>query len=641
MSRVIHLDEKLATKRLHLGSKSPIQAPMTEIIPSNHLIQPLSIGFGESLTTEVNIGVIGRDGKRRVIEQREGHSLTYGFLWLLYCQMAGIYRYDKVSVVDGGNIFPDNYAKSSYIEPGDDREGCIVATASQAATCRITVTADTAMGTENTLIKVWGATGMTELNGEFYAKYVSSNTFDLYTDETEAVPLDTSLASPLSNTPECVMGGHIPDYVAQTSWWASTDNFDNPYLVIGTGNTPVRFFDWTLDEYISHGTGTNQVEYTATTITAPVIDAPNDTGIIQFSAQMANNSGSSITAKEIGIGVDFEVFTSDIQQKMLVARDLISAGVGVAILHGEALDIQYRLKIDSDPASGNGGWVRQFLELMYRQFAYNTTREVKTWENANHTAATYTGFHMRVQAEGGFSKGTSVTANSIGAEKNYFIGPLFGVYSGAAAPTVSIDDFSLVDGGAADSIIHHGRDTDEVLIYGSLCENPKLLSVLTLTAGAGGDTITSLTVNQIATELLSATVNFNTDLATTAGDIATNIAAYSGTSGYTAEAIGAVIYISKVAPAHQVDIRDDFVNVPTFTGTLDGTSQAGASFEVSKLMENRSGATITAYEAGLFCCYNYIDPEYIYMMARHPISGGFAIPNNQIGKLTYRIIGIA
>ena len=63
---------------------------------------------------------------------------------------------------------------------------------------------------------------------------------------------------------------------------------------------------------------------------------------------------------------------------------------------------------------------------------------------------------------------------------------------------------------------------------------------VTLTSGASGS-VTNITVDGVS--IMSAAVPFNTNLSTTAGDVVTNINAYSGTSGYSATNVGAAITI--------------------------------------------------------------------------------------------------
>lgn len=72
---------------------------------------------------------------------------------------------------------------------------------------------------------------------------------------------------------------------------------------------------------------------------------------------------------------------------------------------------------------------------------------------------------------------------------------------------------------------------DEVLAQGS---------VELLTGGSGS--VDSILVNSV--EILSAPVNFNTDLPTTASDVAANINAFSSSPNYDAVAVGSVITIT-------------------------------------------------------------------------------------------------
>jgi hypothetical protein len=93
---------------------------------------------------------------------------------------------------------------------------------------------------------------------------------------------------------------------------------------------------------------------------------------------------------------------------------------------------------------------------------------------------------------------------------------------------------------------------------------------VTLTGGASGN-ISSITVG--GTEILGATVNFNTDLTTTATAVKNQINAYTGTSGYTATSSGAVITITgPVATGADINGLSAVVTEATITSSITAFS---------------------------------------------------------------------
>ena len=107
-------------------------------------------------------------------------------------------------------------------------------------------------------------------------------------------------------------------------------------------------------------------------------------------------------------------------------------------------------------------------------------------------------------------------------------------------------------------------------------------ATVTLTGGAAGsvDTITVDGVN-----IMSGSVAFTTDLATTAAAVASNINSHTSSPEYTAAAVGAVITIS-AASAPGSDPNGFVVLVTTTTITYTKTNMSGGSFAYVSSPEN-------------------------------------------------------
>ncbi len=124
-----------------------------------------------------------------------------------------------------------------------------------------------------------------------------------------------------------------------------------------------------------------------------------------------------------------------------------------------------------------------------------------------------------------------------------------------------------------------GRSGAEVMFqiaggYGGLVTNTTPIGSVELTGGASGS-VNSITVGAI--EIMSGVENFDTDLATTATNVAANITA--ALLGYSAVAVGATVYIAKVLG--RAAYNGDAVVSTTTTITTTDTNMAGGVDETT------------------------------------------------------------
>jgi hypothetical protein len=112
-------------------------------------------------------------------------------------------------------------------------------------------------------------------------------------------------------------------------------------LVIGTSDTANTINTYNMGGIITHGSGSGQMLYGGITIENPTNPSGND-WIFRIIRVFTNNSGASITVKEIGIIVRVLDSTNN-ARSFLIARDVISAGVTVP--NGSTLTVRYIPKI--------------------------------------------------------------------------------------------------------------------------------------------------------------------------------------------------------------------------------------------------------------------------------------------------------
>jgi hypothetical protein len=104
-------------------------------------------------------------------------------------------------------------------------------------------------------------------------------------------------------------------------------------IVAGTSDTPVTRDDYKLGSQISHGNGTGQLMYGAMSHDAPTTYS---TGYLTRAIRVfTNNSGDSITVKEIGIYVSYASYP----YYFCIIRDVLSTPV--TIPNGYSWTVRY------------------------------------------------------------------------------------------------------------------------------------------------------------------------------------------------------------------------------------------------------------------------------------------------------------
>ena len=105
-------------------------------------------------------------------------------------------------------------------------------------------------------------------------------------------------------------------------------------IVIGTGTDAVTISDYQLQTRIAHGTGAGQMQYgTQTFDSSTTVSGSNC--YFQMARVFTNNSGGTITVKEVGI------YSSISTYDFMLDRTLIDQ----AVTDGQTLTLQYKFQI--------------------------------------------------------------------------------------------------------------------------------------------------------------------------------------------------------------------------------------------------------------------------------------------------------
>lgn len=121
------------------------------------------------------------------------------------------------------------------------------------------------------------------------------------------------------------------------------DNDSSYGIVVGSGSTPVSPTDYKLASQISHGTGTEQLDYEAHTVTSSYSDTSS---YFEIARAFINRSGGDVVVREVGlIARNYwkDVGGINVDVKFLVARDVLPSPVTVKNL--SSLTVRYRISL--------------------------------------------------------------------------------------------------------------------------------------------------------------------------------------------------------------------------------------------------------------------------------------------------------
>jgi hypothetical protein len=110
----------------------------------------------------------------------------------------------------------------------------------------------------------------------------------------------------------------------------------NAGIVVGSSDFPVSIGQYTLGTAISHGTGSGQLQYGATTVESLV---KNSTWYFRIIRTFTNGSGATVTVREIGLFIKLGNSTSPYWYSCMLARDVPASAINVPA--GSTLTVRY------------------------------------------------------------------------------------------------------------------------------------------------------------------------------------------------------------------------------------------------------------------------------------------------------------
>jgi len=111
-------------------------------------------------------------------------------------------------------------------------------------------------------------------------------------------------------------------------------------IVVGSGSTAVTFSDYKLETIIGSGSGSGQLTYNASVWQA--MTTPTDSSSWQVTRTFTNNSGSTITVREVGIYMESGLQAGG-SINFCGARDVLAEAVEVEALH--VLTVTYTIQM--------------------------------------------------------------------------------------------------------------------------------------------------------------------------------------------------------------------------------------------------------------------------------------------------------
>ncbi len=134
--------------------------------------------------------------------------------------------------------------------------------------------------------------------------------------------------------------GHFPILTSTTDplFKAEAGAGDDRYgILVGNSDEAVAYDDYNLKGKISNGTGAGQLSYGATTIETPYKEGTEYK--FRITRGFVNNSGASITVKEVGLACCWYAESED----FLAIRDVLATPTSIP--DGASLAVRYYIKV--------------------------------------------------------------------------------------------------------------------------------------------------------------------------------------------------------------------------------------------------------------------------------------------------------
>jgi hypothetical protein len=175
--------------------------------------------------------------------------------------------------------------------------------------------------------KSWLAQFLGMIKGQFMTPFGAANSGNISVTDTSGT------ARSYPRTESFLYNAGLPLYAG--------DGVGDYGLVVGSSDTPNTVNTYTMGAIIPHGNASGQLYYGATTIENPQNPPNTNYWFFRITRTFTNNSGASITVKEIGLIVKANDTGSNTRY-FLIARDVISP---VTVPTGATLTVRYIPKI--------------------------------------------------------------------------------------------------------------------------------------------------------------------------------------------------------------------------------------------------------------------------------------------------------
>jgi len=427
-----------------------------------HLVQELNINLKDSLSLWVDVEIDGE-----TVHSEQGHSFTTNFLAALYSFMSG----EEIPFAYRGYTLSNDTDDWRTAAPTTLVSFARVEVPASSGIFRTVLTGDDSSWGNTPTVYVHGidpvAAGggvagrwfLEETSPGFGSWYMKDVDTGDYLDVVDVASIDTATYT----TTARVTGNFY------SSARVDQDTFSVPQLAIGYGTANNTERQSNLESEVgifSVGTNPGTVSVGAVSISTPTIGSGKS--IIEIEQSFTNLNGSvAISVSEVGMFMKMVGSVENNRDFTLMARDVITP---VSLGASQVLTLKYRIIVQVDTVTGNGGILAVFNEILYRQIA-QTSREAKGIFNDNQTTGESKGTFM-VAGCGGDNQWSPV----VGSTDNQYLGPQLGHSTKVVANT----DFRLqyaggdtvYDGSLAiegqDSRYAHGRNTYQMQCFGPL-----------------------------------------------------------------------------------------------------------------------------------------------------------------------------
>ncbi len=213
---------------------------------------------------------------------------------------------------------------------------------------------------------------------------------------------------------------------------------DHTGIIVGRSSNAVDIDDYELVSKCSHGTSTNQLEYSFTKVYEPETVSSNY--LLKIRRMFANYSGTSINVREVGILCNTSATASTSTNTYLISRDILNEDttpIDIAIADNQSFSVTFN--IYHTVASGfTGNYFKTLYGLFSEEYNYGVVFTSGAVNSSNLTSNFHTFFDTATPAYGDSS---------------------YGILVGRGNTAISLTDYQM------DDQIAHGSSADQLLYW--------------------------------------------------------------------------------------------------------------------------------------------------------------------------------